>query len=187
MKATIYISGKIGKETTLVDVIRQFKSYDEPTEVLAIIDSVGGDKPEGDTIYDYLEGLKAEMPVNTYAKKAYSIAAKIFAVGQERTVDDVEKAIMIHFAWAKAEGDAEKFEVVAEQLRKMEDEFTSFYSAFLGVDEDTVRNLLDNETFISGSEAVDLGFATNKIVIKIVIRKMLRLHISLDLLQLANV
>jgi ATP-dependent protease ClpP protease subunit len=160
MKATIYISGKIGKDTTLVDVIRQFKSYEDPTEVLAIIDSIGGDKAEGDSIYDYLDGLKSEMPVNTYAKKAYSIGAKIFAVGQERIVDDIDKALMIHFAWAKAEGDAEKFEEVAGQLREMEDEFALFYSGLLNVDEDTVRNLLDNETFISGSEAVDLTFAT---------------------------
>lgn len=162
MKAVIYISGKIGKDTTLVDVIRQYKSYEDPTEVLAIIDSFGGDKEIGDSIYDFFEGLKAEIPVNTYAKKAYSIAAKIFAVGQERIVDDKDKALMIHFAWAKPKrgGDAEFFETIAEQLREMEDEFASFYSSFLDVDEETVRNLLDKETFISGSEAVDLNFAT---------------------------
>lgn len=161
MKAIIYISGKIGKDTTLVDVIRQFKSYEDPTEVLAIIDSVGGVKEEGDAIYNYLEGLKAKIPVNTYAKKAYSISAKIYAVGQERIIDDVDKALMIHFAWAKPNsGTAEYFEAIAEQLREMENEFALFYSGFLDIDETTVRSLLDSETFISGSEAVEIGFAT---------------------------
>lgn len=161
MIATIYISGKIGEDTTLLDVIRQFKSYEEPTEVLAIIDSNGGVKEDGDSIYDYLEGLKKEMSVNTYAKKAYSIAAKIFAVGEKRSIDDIDKALLIHFAWAKPNaGTADYFEAVAAELRKMEDEFSLFYSDFLSVDEDTARNLLKNETCISGADAITLGFAT---------------------------
>lgn len=160
MKATIYISGIIGEETTLTDVIRQFKSYEEPTEVEVKIHSEGGNVEQGDSIYDYLNGLKKEMLVNTYATKAYSISAKIFSVGENRIVEDVDKAVMIHFAWAEVKGKAEKLELVAEALREMEDDFASYYSEFLAVDEDTARNLLDNDTFISGSEAVELGFAT---------------------------
>ena len=160
MKATIYISGKIGEDTTLVDVIRQFKSYEDPDSVYVVIDSIGGDVDDGEAIYNYLDGLKADLPVNTYAKKAYSIAAKVFAVGQERTIDDEDKALMIHFAWANAKGKAEKFEAIAEVLREIEDDFAAFYSDFLNVDEETVRALLDDETFMSGTEAVDLGFAT---------------------------
>lgn len=160
MKATIYISGKIGKETTLVDVIRQYKSFEEPTEVYAIIDSIGGSVEEGEAIYDYLNNLKAEHPVNTYAKKAYSQAAKIFAVGDEREVDDVEKSLMIHFAWGKAEGRAEDFEAVAEYLRGLETEFAEFYAEFLNIDEETISTLLNNETFISGQDALKFGFAT---------------------------
>lgn len=160
MKATIYISGKIGKETTLVDVIRQFKSFEDPTEVEAYIHSEGGNVEEGDGIYNYLKGIDKEIPVTTITDKAYSIAAKIFAAGRERIVEDVDKALMIHFAWAKVEGNAEKLELVAEALRQLENDFASFYSVFLAVDETTVRSLLDNETFVSGSEAVELGFAT---------------------------
>lgn len=160
MTAVIYISGKIGTDTTLVDVIRQFKSYEEPDSVHAVIDSVGGSKDEGDAIYDYLDGLKADLPVSTHAKKAYSIAAKIYAVGQERTIEDTDKALMIHFAWARAEGTAEDLEKVAAILRSYEDEFSGFYSELLDIDEETVRNLLDNETFLSGEEALELGFAT---------------------------
>jgi len=90
MKATIYISGKIGKETTLVDVIRQFKSFEDPTEVEAYIHSEGGNVEEGDGIYNYLKGIDKEIPVTTITDKAYSIAAKIFAAGRERIVEDVE-------------------------------------------------------------------------------------------------
>lgn len=160
MKAVLYVSGKIGKDTTLVDVIRQYKSFEDVTEIEAVIHSEGGSVDEGDGIYNYLKGLGAEVPVTTITDKAYSIAAKIFTAGSTRIVEDVDNALMIHFAWAEVEGNAEKLELVAEALRGMENDFAGFYSEFLSVDESTVRNLLDNETFVSGEEAVELGFAT---------------------------
>ena len=160
MKAVIYISGKIGEDTTLVDVIRQFKSFEDAETVEAVIHSQGGSVDEGEGIYNYLKGLDAETPVTTITDKAYSIAAKIFAAGSTRIIEDSEKPLMVHFPWAKTEGNAEKLELVAEALRELEDSFAEFYSGFLDVDEDTVRNLLDSETFVSGSDAVDLGFAT---------------------------
>lgn len=160
MKAIIYISGLIGKETTLVDVIRQYKGYEDPTEVELKIHSEGGDVEEGDKIYNYFDNLKKTIPVNTEATKAYSISAKIFSVGTERVVEDGDKRIMIHFAWGSAKGKAETFEKVAKVLRGLEDEFATYYSEFLSVDEDTVRGLLDTNTFLSAEEAVELGFAT---------------------------
>lgn len=160
MKATIYISGVIGEETTLSDVIRQFKSFEEPSEVEAVIHSEGGNVEQGDAIFEYLEGLKKTMPVNTVTDKAYSISAKIFSVGQARTVEDIDKAIMIHFAWAEVKGKAEKLELVAEALREMEGDFASYYSEFLSIDEGAAKSLLDNDTFFSGADAVELGFAT---------------------------
>jgi len=161
MKATIHISGVIGEETTLVDVIRQFKSYKDVTEIDTIIRSVGGNVEEGEAIYKYLKGLDSEIPVTTITDKAYSIAAQIFAAGSTRIIEDTDKALMIHFAWAdKISGNAERFEAVAGKLREIEDRFASFYASFLNVDNDTVRNLLDNDTFVTGAEAVDLGFAT---------------------------
>lgn len=160
MKATLYISGKIGKDTTLVDVVRQFKSFEDPSEVEAIIKSVGGSVEEGESIYNYLKTIDSEIPVTTITDKAYSIAAKIFSAGRERIVEDVDKALMIHFAWGKAEGRAEDFEAVAEYLRTLEKDFAEFYAAFLDIDEQTVSTLLNNETFISGQDALKFGFAT---------------------------
>ena len=160
MKAKIFISGRITKGETLIDVIRQYKSFDDVTEIEAVIDSNGGNKNEGEAVFDYLSNLDAEIPVTTRTGKAYSIAAKIFAAGSTRIIEDVDNALMIHFARAKTEGTAEQLEEIAAELRVIEDEFIEFYSEHLNIDEETVRNLLDNETFVSGKDAVDLGFAT---------------------------
>lgn len=161
MKATIYISGVIGKETTLTDVIRQYKSYEDPDEIQAVIHSEGGNVEDGNAIYNYLKTLDLEVPVTTVTDKAYSIASKIFAAGSTRIIEDVDEAIMIHFAWAnKVSGKAEKLELIAEALREIEEEFTSFYAELLDIDEETAKALLDNDTFLSGEEAVELGLAT---------------------------
>ena len=143
----------------MVDVVRQFKSFENPSEVVVEIKSNGGNKEEGEAIYDFFNDL--EIPVTTKTGKAYSIAAKIFAAGDTRIIEDTDKALMIHFARAKkVEGTAEELEIIAAELREIENDFVEFYSEHLNIGEDTVRNLLDNETFVSGSEAVDLGFAT---------------------------
>ena len=160
MKAKIYISGRITKGETLVDVIRQYKSFEDVTEIEAVIDSNGGNKNEGEAIFDYIKNLDAEIPVTTKTGKAYSIAAKIFAAGSTRIVEEGDEILMIHFARAKTEGTAEELEEIAAELRVIENDFIEFYSEHLDIDEETVRNLLDNETFVSGKDAVELGFAT---------------------------
>lgn len=159
-EAKIHISGRITKGETLIDVIRQFKSFEDPTEITVEINSNGGNKNEGDAVYDYLKNLDAEIPVTTVTGKAYSIAAKIFAAGSKRIVKEGEEVLMIHFARAITEGTAEELEGVAAELRVIEDEFIEFYSEHLNIDEETVRNLLDNETFVSSENAVEIGFAT---------------------------
>lgn len=161
MKAVLRIDGVIGEDTTLKDVIRQFKSYEEPTSVEVKIHSEGGGVEQGEAIYSYLRGL--DLPITTITGKAYSIAAHVFMAGDVRIVEDVEEAIMIHFAWVDGiSGDADKLEAVVELLRETEDEFAKFYSEAIDIDEDTVRALLSDETYLSGSEAVEMGFATEK-------------------------
>lgn len=177
MRAKIYISGRIGTEdsklekgnesvviTSLLDVVRQYKSYGSPTEVLAEVDSIGGSVDEANKIYTYLDGLKSDgVVVNTYIKRAWSAAAKVGAVGEIREVEDIDNAVMIHNPYVKGlNGGAEKLEAVAEKLREVEGEFSDFYSTFLDVDKETVSALLEEETYLSADKAVELGYATKK-------------------------
>lgn len=161
MKAVLRIDGIIGEDTTLKDVIRQLKSYEEPTSVEVKIHSEGGGVEQGEAIYSYLRNLG--LPITTITGKAYSIAAHIFMAGDIRIVEDVEDVLMIHFAWVDGiAGNADDLEAVVELLRETENEFAKFYSDIVDIDEDTVRELLGAETYLSGSEAVEMGFATEK-------------------------
>lgn len=157
--AKIFISGVIGDDTLLVDVMRQYKSHSNPTSAEVTIDSVGGSVDEGQSIFLYLRGLG--VPVKTIAKQAYSIAAHIFMAGDERAVLEGEARLMLHMPWAQIAGRSQDFAEMAKELKKVEDDFVSFYSAYLpDTDEGSIRKLLENETFLSGDAAYDLGLAT---------------------------
>lgn len=157
MKAKINITGNIVKDETLKSVLSQYKSFEKPTEAEFVLKSAGGNVDEGDAIYNFIQNL--EIPTTAIIEKAYSITAKIARACDTKIVLEGENRVMIHFAWAKVEGKAEKLEMMASILREKEDEFASFYSAELDVDNDTIRALLDNETMLSSKEAVELGFA----------------------------
>lgn len=163
MKAIIFISGRINEDETLKDVISQFKRFENPTEVEVNIKSGGGSESEGNAAYDYLRAIdESGIPVTTKAEKAYSIAAKIFAAGSTRIVEDKPDVLGVHFARATTKGTltAEQAEELSDLLYEKKKEFTVFYSEHLNIDEGTVETLLDNETIMSGQEAVDMGFAT---------------------------
>jgi ATP-dependent protease ClpP protease subunit len=157
-KAIIFINGVIGEDTILLDVIRQFKSFENPSEVEVIIDSVGGGVTVGKSIYQYLRNLN--IPVTTVAKTAYSIAAHIFMAGDNRVVEAGADRVMVHFPWATFSGGADDFSAVANELRELENEFITFYSEHTSIDKDTIKQILQNETFLNADEAVEMGLAT---------------------------
>jgi ATP-dependent protease ClpP protease subunit len=158
MKAIINIQGVVGEEVTLLGVIRQYKGYKNPTEVEVIIDSQGGCVNTGLSIFKFLRNL--ELPITTKASRAYSIAASIFMAGDIRLLEAGQNRFMIHMPWGQMAGNSKDFEAVSGQLKDIEDNFTKFYSEYMSVDEDTVRRLLDNETFLSSKEATEMSIAT---------------------------
>ncbi|WP_418513705.1 ATP-dependent Clp protease proteolytic subunit [Corallibacter sp.] len=157
-KATIYVNGVIGEDTILLDVIRQYKSFNNPSSVEVIIDSVGGCVDTGMSIFNYLRNL--QLPITTIAKKAYSIAASIFLSGDIRLVESGQERVMIHFPWAEAAGTADHFENVAKELKSLEKDFAEFYSKYTSIDANSITELLKNETYLSANEALEIGIAT---------------------------
>lgn len=162
MVANIYITGVIGENTRLLDVMRQVKSFEgESIERYDVsIDSVGGSVDEGKSIFNYLRGLNA--PVRTIAVRAYSIAAHIFMAGQERHVQEGEDRVMIHMPFVQnMAGRSSDLKHMAGVLEAIEQEFVDFYTEFIQADQDAIRTLLNNETFLSGKDAFGLGLATS--------------------------
>lgn len=161
MTGTIYITGVIGEDTNLIDVVRQVKSHKNATEILVKIDSVGGYVDAGYDIYNYLKNLP--QIVSTYATKAYSIASVIFMAGSKRIVsENADKPLMVHLPWADSlSGTYEVISGHLSELKAIEDKLVKFYSEALQIDKDTIQALLANETYLDSKQALEFGLATN--------------------------
>lgn len=122
------------------------------------INSYGGEVAEGFAIYNALVSHPAA--VTTYCDGfACSAASVIFMAGDERVMGDAS-ALMIHNASTIASGNPAQLRKTADDLQKISDISMQAYLSRVNITEDEVRRMMDNETWISPSDAVDMGFAT---------------------------
>jgi|GEM_PF-6021112 len=161
-KATIYITGEIGVDVELIDVVRQFKSFDNPTEAEIIIDSNGGFVNVGKSIHNYIKSL--DISTTTIAKgMCASIASYIFFAGDTRQMyEDAE--IMIHLPSGQVGGTAQNIEDYSKTLRDLEAELAAFYTPFFNLDDKTIYALLEQETWIDSGTAMDMGIVNSILV-----------------------
>jgi len=155
----IFISGEIGVDVTLLDVIKQVKAQSSATEFVVKIDSIGGFVDTGMDIYNYLRNLK--KPITTITSKAYSIASVIYMAGDVRIIPEgAENAVMIHLPWMEVVGDSATIDFHNSDLKNVENDLIKFYSKNLDIDTDTIHSLLKNDTYLSANEALEIGIAT---------------------------
>ncbi len=126
------------------------------------INSFGGYTNEGIAIYNTLKNSNAK--VVTYCDGfACSAASLVFMAGDERIMGN-GSMLMIHNAWNQAIGNAEELRQQADELEKISKSASECYLDKVSISEEELQTLLDgtnhNGTWISASEAVDMGFAT---------------------------
>lgn len=122
------------------------------------INSPGGEVGEGVAIYTALKRHKAK--IITYADGfACSIAATIFAAGNERVMYDTS-LLMIHNAWTYAAGDADGLRKAADDLETINSSAVSALQAITNVEPEKLKEMLDAETWINAADALEMGFAT---------------------------
>ncbi|MGL5765658.1 MAG: head maturation protease, ClpP-related [Sarcina sp.] len=125
------------------------------------INSYGGEVAEGLAIYNSLKRHKAK--VKTYCDGfACSIASVIFMAGDERIMSTAS-LLMIHNAWTYTAGNANELRKQAEDLDIITQASINAYMESVNISEEEVKELLDNETWLSSQLAVEHGFATTVI------------------------
>ena len=122
------------------------------------INSYGGEVAEGLAIYNTLKnsGMKVTTICDGFACSAASV---IFMAGDERIINEAS-LLMIHNAWTYANGNATELRKAAEDLDKITQASVNAYVSRAVISEDEIKNLMDNETWITAQEAVEYGFAT---------------------------
>lgn len=122
------------------------------------INSMGGSVSEGLAIYNLLNDFKGNVTtiVDGFACSAASV---IFMAGDKRIVPE-SGLLMIHNAWGYAEGDSNAMKKYAEDLEKITQPSVNIYCSKTGLEESKVKEMMDDETWITSQEALELGFAT---------------------------
>lgn len=121
------------------------------------INSPGGDVFDGTAIYNALRAHKAKI-VTRIEGLAASMASIVALAGDE--VQIAKNAFfMIHNPWVVAAGDHEDMSKTSEILSKLTDSMARIYADTSNLGIKAVREAMKNETWYTGKEAHDAGFA----------------------------
>lgn len=137
---------------------KQLESLDV-NKINLYINSYGGEVAEGLAIYNALKRHKAK--VTTYCDGfAASISSVIFMAGDERVMSNAS-LLMIHNAWAYTAGNANELRKQAADLDVITQASVNAYLSEVNINEEKLKEMLDNETWISPQDALEMGFATS--------------------------
>lgn len=122
------------------------------------INSPGGDVFDGIAIYNDLLAYEGKVKVEVVGLAA-SIASIIAMAGDEITIAD-NAMFMIHNAWTIGVGNRHDFSDVSARLAKIDDALARTYAARTTTGIRAIKQMMDDETWLTAKEAVEAGFAT---------------------------
>ena len=126
-------------------------------KVVVHINSPGGNFYEGVTIYNLLRNLNTKVKI-IIEGFAGSIASVIALAGDEVVICKGAQ-IYLHKPITSVYGNTEDLEEAIRYLKKVFDSAVEIYSTRTGLADEKIISLCEDETFLTSSEAVELGFA----------------------------
>ena len=155
----IYVYDEIGFwGITAKDFARDLKQLDPKGEINLRINSPGGSVTDGIAIYNLLKNHKAK--VNTFIDGLAASMASVIAMAGDKITMPENALMMIHNPWGGAMGDADELRKTADVLDKMKTALVSAYVNKTGLADTEIADLMTAETWMTGAEALEKGFAT---------------------------
>lgn len=161
--AELYIYGDItsykwyGDEVCAYDLAKELMELGNKN-LKVRINSYGGEVAQGLAIYNLLKDYKGTV-TTVCDGFACSAASIIFMSGTNRAMPK-SSLLMIHNAWSWASGNANELRKIAEDLEKITQPSIEIYKTVSNLDEETIKRMMDEETWITAEEALEYGFAT---------------------------
>jgi len=161
--AEVWIHGEIGTGwftddgVSSKEFVKTIKDLGDVEVIDLKISSPGGNVNDGLAIYNYLRAHKATVNV-TVMSEAASIAS-VIAMAGDTVQMGVGAIMMIHNPMTVAWGNAEVFRKTADDLDKITTALIEPYELKTGMDAVDIAALMDAETYMTGAEAVEKGFA----------------------------
>lgn len=133
------------------------RSIGADNPVTVNINSPGGHLDEGIAIYNLLREHRGDVTVKVVGIAAS--AASIIAMAGDRIEIGRAAFLMIHNTWAMAIGNRNDFRDFANYLEPFDQAMADVYAARTDIDREEISAMMDAETWIGGSTAVEGGWA----------------------------
>ena len=124
------------------------------------LNSGGGDVFEGIEIYNYLKSLDNKVIIEVTALAAS--AASIIAMAGDEIKMCTGSSMMVHEASTIAWGNKSDIQKVLNSLDAIDDSLVSIYAERTGADVETINNWIEEETWFTADEAIEVGLADGK-------------------------
>jgi len=155
---SILIEGDIEGDTDLLYIQDALSRSEKDKPLQVKINSFGGDLATGIAIFNLLRNNPLVETVNMGI--AASAAALIFMSGTKRTMG-FGSLVMNHRASVPADGNVEDLQEAITLLNKLDEQILSILIDVAGLTKEEAEELMLNETYLSGPEALEYGIATH--------------------------
>lgn len=135
---------------------RDLKDLGKISQIDLRINSPGGSVFDGNAIFNQIKQHPASVTV--YIDGLAASMASVIAMAGDRIVMPENALMMIHNPWTVAIGDADELRKNADLLDKIKTTLVNAYGRSM-MTEDEIVEMMDAETWLTGEEAVEMGFA----------------------------
>lgn len=164
-EADVYIDGEIvtdeylDSDTSASGFRDALKEIGDVKTINLHINSPGGSVFEGTAIFNMLKNSKAF--INVYIDGLAASIASVIAMAGDKIYMPANAMMMIHNPWVVCEGNANELRKMADDLEKIGNLSTETYVKRSNgkANAEEIQNLMDEETWLTAKEAVELGLA----------------------------
>jgi ATP-dependent Clp protease protease subunit len=160
----IYIYGEITdfkwfeEDVTPTDIKNELNKLKNVDSINVYVNSPGGGVFAGLAIYNELK--RFNKPITAYVDGLAASIASLIVLAADKVVMPFNAMFMIHNPWTCVCGDAKEMRNVADRMDQLTDNvLIETYVRKTGLDKEKIAKMMDEETWLSGKEAVTLGFA----------------------------
>jgi ATP-dependent protease ClpP protease subunit len=139
------------------DFIASVEALGDVATLNVNVNSRGGEIDHAFAIFNFLKAHKARVVVRVTGVAMSS--GSIIAMAGDEIIMPANTLMMVHNPWTYTAGSAADLRKEADNLDAFESALRTTYMARTGKNEDEIKALLDDETYMTAAEAVELGFA----------------------------
>lgn len=161
-EAQIDIYGEIGESfwgesKSASEFKKEIDKLGDVENITININSQGGSVFDGLAMYSILKRHKAF--ITTRVDGLAASAASFLIMASNKIIMPENAYLMIHNAWSIAMGNKKDFTKMADTLEKMDETIANIYSEYTGKDIEKIKEMMEEETWLNGTEAFELGFS----------------------------